>query len=158
MHIRVDRVLSDADSTASEVFVDGVKVCYGLEDEPRDIKVSGETRIPAGKYKIGLRRIGGFHERYLRRYPGMHEGMLHILDVPGFEYILIHCGNNDADTAGCLLVGTDVVTTHGGMRLINSSNAYRKLYALVIDSALADTLTIEFVDKDLDFVTRGSAE
>ena len=31
--------------------------------------------------------------------------MLHVLDVPGFEYILIHCGNTDEHTAGCLLVG-----------------------------------------------------
>jgi hypothetical protein len=156
MHILVERVLSDADSTVSEVFVDGVKVCYGLEDEYRETKVYGRTRIPAGKYKIGLRRIGDFHKRYGLRYPGMHEGMLQILDVPNFDFILIHCGNNDADTAGCLLVGEDSITTHGGMKLINSSNAYRKLYRLVIEAALADTLTIEYVDKDLDFVTRAA--
>ena len=32
-------------------------------------------------------------------------GMLHVLDVPNFKYILIHCGNTDEDTAGCLLLG-----------------------------------------------------
>jgi len=53
-----------------------------------------------------------------------------------------------------LLVGEDVITTHGGMRLINSGNAYRKLYRLVIEAALADVLTIEYIDKDLDLVTR----
>ena len=31
--------------------------------------------------------------------------MLHITNVPNFEYILIHCGNTDEHTSGCLLVG-----------------------------------------------------
>ena len=48
----------------------------------------------------------------------------------------------------------DVITTHGAMRLVDSLSAYRRLYELVIDAALANDLTIEFVDKDLDFVTK----
>ncbi len=39
-------------------------LCYTLEDEQRVLKVKGETRIPAGTYKIELRREGGFHARY----------------------------------------------------------------------------------------------
>ena len=35
----------------------------------------------------------------------MHKGMLWVRDVPGFEYILIHTGNTDEHTAGCLIVG-----------------------------------------------------
>ncbi len=31
--------------------------------------------------------------------------MLHIQDVPGFTYILIHTGNTDEHTSGCLIVG-----------------------------------------------------
>ena len=109
MHIRVDRVLSDADSSASEIFVDGVKVCYGLEDEPRDVKVSGETRIPAGTYLVGVHTVGRFHDRYSNNvFADIHKGMLHIQYVPNFEWILIHCGVTDDHTAGCLLVGDDV--------------------------------------------------
>lgn len=148
MHMLVDRVLSDADSTVSEVFVDGERVCFGLEDEHRDEKVAGETRIPAGIYQVGVRIAGGFHSRYARRFKDIHKGMLHVLDVPDFEWILIHCGNTDEHTAGCLLLGRDAITTHGAMRLIDSTGAYRGLYQRVIDAALAGDLTIEYRDSD----------
>ena len=80
-------------------------LAYTLEDEQRDEKVFGETRIPEGTYKLGLRKVGGYHARYSKKFDDFHIGMLHVLDVPGFEYILIHCGNTDEHTAGCLLVG-----------------------------------------------------
>jgi hypothetical protein len=71
----------------------------------RDVKVKGETRIPAGRYQVTLRTEGGFHSKYSEKYGEMHKGMLWVRDVPGFEYILIHTGNTDEHTAGCLLVG-----------------------------------------------------
>ena len=64
-----------------------------------------ETCIPEGEYEIKLRTVGGFNERYTKKYPTMHRGMLWLQDVPGFEYILIHQGNTDEHTSGCLIVG-----------------------------------------------------
>ena len=80
-------------------------LCYTLEDESRTEKVWGETCIPEGEYKLGLRTVGGHHAKYSKRFADIHTGMLHVLDVPNFKYILIHCGNTDEDTAGCLLLG-----------------------------------------------------
>tara|TARA_R110000744_G_scaffold75044_5_gene149585 strand:- start:118 stop:612 length:495 start_codon:yes stop_codon:yes gene_type:complete len=80
-------------------------LCYTLEDESREEKVYGETCIPEGEYCIGLRDEGGFHSKYSKRFADIHMGMLQVLDVPNFKYILIHCGNTDEDTAGCLLLG-----------------------------------------------------
>ncbi|MBU0538944.1 MAG: hypothetical protein KKF24_11295 [Gammaproteobacteria bacterium] len=155
MRGRVERVLSDADSSASEVFVDGFKICYGLEDEPRDVKVNGKTRIPAGIYPVGVHTAGSFHNRYSNNtFADIHKGMLHIQNIPNFEWVLIHCGVTHKNTAGCLLLGDDVITTHGSMRLVDSPSAYRRFYELVIDAALAGDLTIEFIDKDLDEVSR----
>lgn len=151
MRITVQRVLSDGDSTASVVSVDGERLCYGLEDEPRRMKVAGETRIPAGIYQVGVHTAGSLHERYSRNvFADIHRGMLHVLDVPGFGWILIHCGVTDEHTSGCLLVGDDVITTHGAMRLVDSPSAYRRLYERVIGAALAGVLSIEFVDDDLE--------
>ena len=56
--------------------------------------------------------------------------MLHVLDVPGFEYILIHCGNTDEHTAGCLLVGdsqeNNQITKDGFIG--KSTQAYKRIY------------------------------
>ena len=149
MEITVDRFISDDDSTVSRIFVDGRYVCFGLEDEYRDKKVPKETRIPAGRYPVRLRKEGGFHERYSERYGEMHQGMLHIQDVDGFTFVLIHTGNTDEDTAGCLLVGETANTSIGDMSVGSSRNAYRKLYPMVVDAAANDDLHIEFQDNDL---------
>ena len=148
MKITVDRFLSDSDSTVSRVSIDGSHECFGLEDEYREEKVPAETRIPAGTYTVGVRTVGGFHPRYSRRFPDIHKGMLHILDVPDFEYILIHCGNTDENTAGCLLVGASVITTPGDMSIGSSAVAYKKFYPKVIDAAIEGNLEIEFIDPD----------
>ena len=148
MLITVDRFKSDSDATLSKVDVDGQFVCFGLEDEYMVDKVAGETRIPAGRYKMGVRREGGFHARYGDKFPGMHRGMLHVLDVPGFEFILIHIGNTDEDTAGCLLVGLNASVDDGELRVTSSKLAYQKVYPMVIDAAEAGELEIEYVDSD----------
>ena len=66
-------------------------LAYTLEDEYRSEKKYGETRIPNGTYKLALRKTGGYHQKYSKRFPDIHVGMLHVTDVPNFEYILIHC-------------------------------------------------------------------
>ncbi len=111
MKISVERIFSDDDATISTLWVDGRFICFGLEDEYREDKIPGETRIPAGEYKITLRTVGGFHTRYGRKFPEFHKGMLWIRGVPNFEYILIHIGNTDEHTAGCLLVGEGAIRT-----------------------------------------------
>ena len=148
MELFVDRFVSDDDSTISRVSVDGRFVCFGLEDEYREEKVVGETRIPAGTYRITLRTEGGFHQRYSRRFSDIHRGMLHIQDVPNFQFILIHCGNTDEDTKGCLLVGTQANTEPGDMSITASTGAYRRFYPLVVNPAAEDDLKITFVDND----------
>jgi hypothetical protein len=148
MQINVDRFVSDADTTISRITVDGSFMCFGLEDEYREEKLVGETRIPAGVYKVRLRTEGGFHSRYQQRFPEFHRGMLHIQDVPGFEWILIHCGNTDEDTMGCLLVGSQAITTPGDMSITASTDAYRRFYPMVAPAAENGDLTIAFQDND----------
>ena len=125
-------------------------LAYTLEDEQRDTKVYGETRIPNGTYKLGLRKEGGYHQKYSKRFPDIHVGMLHVLNVPGFEYILIHCGNTDEHTAGCLLVGdsqeNNQITTNGFIG--KSTQAYKRIYpdiASAIDCGEDVTITYKTI-------------
>jgi len=147
MKILVKRFKSDDDATLSEVSVDGRFQCFGLEDEYRENKVPGETRIPAGEYQVGVRVVGGFDARYSKKFPTFHAGMLQVLDVPGFDYILIHIGNTDEDTAGCLLVGAGC-NTSGDLSISSSRLAYQDLYRKAIGDALDGNLSIEYVDED----------
>lgn len=148
MKIRVDRFISDNDSTVSRISIDGVFECFGLEDEYQVDKVPKETRIPPGTYRVGLRKVGGFHGKYKRIFAEFHQGMLHIKKVPSFKYILIHCGNTDDDTAGCLLVGSSAHTEAGDMSVASSRAAYRRFYPKVIEAAKSGDLEITFEDND----------
>jgi hypothetical protein len=122
-------------------------LCYTLEDEYREEKVMHETRIPAGTYKITLRKVGGFHGRYEKKYGDMHKGMLWVRDVPGFEYILIHTGNTDEHTSGCLLVGNS--SDYKGF-IGSSVDAYKRVYPGVAEALeKGEDVNITYTDFDL---------
>ena len=119
-------------------------LAYTLEDEHRDEKVKGETRIPSGTYTITLRTEGGIHSKYSEKYGEMHKGMLWVRDVPGFEYILIHTGNTDEHTAGCLLVGntSDLKGFVG-----SSTTAYKRIYPPIAKALeKGEEVTIQYID------------
>lgn len=148
MLITVKRLHSNADETLSLVLVDDDIECFGLEDERREIKIDGETRIPAGRYPVGLRTEGGMHPRYETNFPDIHKGMLWIKDVPGFEWIYFHIGNRDEHTAGCLLVAQDAhIGPLGSIELRNSRLAYIAFYERVIDAAWHGSLEVEIIDE-----------
>ena len=111
-------------------------LAYTLEDEYRSEKKYGETRIPNGTYKLALRKTGGYHQKYSKRFPDIHIGMLHVTNVPNFEYILIHCGNTDEHTAGCLLVGdsqeNNQITKDGFIG--KSTQAYKRIYPRIAEA------------------------
>ena len=153
MKLQVLRFSSESDSTNGLLFdiTDGIKfLAYTLEDERREEKVMSETRIPAGTYKIKLRTEGGHHNKYASRYENMHKGMLWLQDVPNFKWILIHCGNTDEHTAGCLLVGdsqeNNQIKTNGFIG--SSSNAYKRIYPAIAEAVENEGVTIEYIDLD----------
>ena len=137
MRVELKRYNSKDDYTDGMIFVDGKFICYTIEDEFRSKKEWGETRIPNGTYQIELRKVGRFHNRYTEKFD-FHKGMLCIFNAPdwkvvtpsmSFQYILIHIGNDDDDTAGCVLVGS---TAHMDKNHISdSTTAYKKLYPII---------------------------
>ena len=164
MKYEVLRISSGIDSTSGMLFeIEGGKrtfLAYTLEDEQRDVKVWGETRIPAGTYQLELRKEGGFHSRYKGKYGAMHKGMIWVKDVPGFEYILWHTGNTDESTAGCLILGN----TQTNNRIAkdgfigNSVDAYKFVYprvAAAIESG--QDVEVTYIDYDGD-ITESTQE
>jgi hypothetical protein len=110
-----------------------------------------ETRIPEGRYKIGLRKEGGHHGKYQKMFPKLHQGMLELQAVPNFQYILIHIGNNDDDSAGCILVGQKFyIEPSGQLSIQESTLAYQKVYSKIIKEIAAGNevwITIENIEK-----------
>jgi hypothetical protein len=155
MELEVLRFSSQKDSTNGILFdvTDGKRqfLCYTLEDEYREDKVGGETRIPSGTYEVTLRTVGGFHGRYEKKYGEMHKGMLWVRDVPNFEYILIHTGNTDEHTAGCLLLGDSQQANFDNSDgfVGSSTQAYKRVYPSVA-KALEENekVTITYIDFD----------
>jgi hypothetical protein len=154
MKLEVQRFSSQSNSTLGMLFdVTGTPkfLCYTLEDEFREVKVSGETRIPSGTYNITLRTEGGFNTRYTEKFGAdFNKGMLWVRDVPNFEYILIHIGNTDLDSSGCLLVGdsqTQNITKNGFIG--SSTDAYKRVYPQIADVLVnGGEVCITYVDYD----------
>jgi hypothetical protein len=85
MRLELYRYSSQKDSTLGMMFLVDKEnnkefLCYTLEDEYRQNKIYGETRIPAKQYYVELRKEGGYNEKYKKRFADIHEGMLHITD------------------------------------------------------------------------------
>ena len=106
-----------------------------------------ETCIPECTYYLKCRTVGGFHSKYSDRYGNAHYGMLHLQDVPNFTYILIHAGNTDEHTSGCLIVGEtqqDLDISDDGF-IGHSGKAYLKLYNKVAkELLLGKEVSIEY--------------
>ena len=159
MKLDVVRTQFGKDATNGMLFIDGVFECYTLEDQYQAVKVMHETCIPEGEYEIKLRTVGGFHAKYTKRYGSMHKGMLWLQDVPGFEYILIHTGNTDEHTSGCLIIGEtqqDLDVNFNGM-VGASAVAYKKLYPKVAGALLnGEKVTIKYSKINLNEISNAS--
>jgi hypothetical protein len=154
MKLTVKRFADNGDATLGILYVDGVFECFTVEDEERREKVSKETRVPNGEYQIKLRNEGGYNSRYSEKYGDKHKGMLCIHNKPNwilenecmtFQYILIHTGNTDDHTAGCLLVNDAV----SGATFTGSSSrdAYLDLYPKIVEELeWGNQVTIEYID------------
>jgi len=136
--LTVVRTQFGTDATNGLLFIDGVFECYTLEDQYQAVKVMHETCIPEGTYDIKFRKEGGFHAKYDKKYKNAHHGMLHLQDVPNFTYILIHSGNTDEHTSGCILTGEtqqDLDMGKDGF-IGRSAVSYQKMYRKVANQLL----------------------
>jgi len=146
MQLKLDRFLSDKDTTIGALYINGQFECYTLEDEFREVKVMGETRIPQGDYEIKLHTYGQMNDKYKLKFPE-HKGMLEITKIPNFSNVYFHIGNKDEDTRGCILVGTNYDKKK--MILTASTIAYRKFYPKVVEGLAHENvfLTIDDLDR-----------
>lgn len=129
MEIRVRRIALKDTYTIGKMYIDGEYFCDVLEDRVRDlenqVKVPNKTAIPYGTYEITL-DVKSTKYSDFNKYPWAKEynGYLpRLTNVPLFLGILIHPGNTEHDSSGCLLVGENKVVG----KVINSKTTFERL-------------------------------
>ena len=156
MKVTVKRIAKRDGYTIGRMFIDGVRFCDTLEptdrglrydmplEEIKRIKLQGNTAIPYGKYAVTLGIKSPKYSTY-KQYQFCNAYLPRLLNVKGFEGVLIHIGNkasNDktkSDTLGCILVGENKEVG----KVLNSTATFKKLYAIL--KAAKDPIEIEIV-------------
>jgi hypothetical protein len=129
MNITLRRVFDTTGHTIGILQL-GIHVFTTLEDAFHTPKISGITRIPWGTYEIDLRKSSPMTTRYSDRFGPQHQGMMWLKNVPNFDFVYIHVGNDSEDTDGCILVGRTADPKKGVVG--QSVDAYKELYPLVM--------------------------
>lgn len=134
MKLTIDRRWKKDTYTIGKLYVEGVAFCDTLEDKDRGLdqsmsdvnvkhyKVYGETAIPTGTYRIDMDTVSQkFKSRtWAKKYNGI---VPRLVNVKGFSGVLIHPGNTENDTLGCILVGENKVVG----KVINSQQTWFRL-------------------------------
>lgn len=151
MEIVLERKWKKPNYTIGVLSIDGKRFCEALEDTDRGLKDSMSieqiknlkkphiTAIPTGIYEVNLNTVSPkFGSRSF--YKEVCKGKVpRLLNVKGFDGILIHAGNKAEDTDGCILVGQNKVVG----QVINSQATFRELYKVLSNSK--DKITIKII-------------
>lgn len=139
----VDRFILLPTRTLSAWYLNGVLKCFGVEDRYRGddmrLKVKGETCIPCGTWPV-----------IINRSPRFQRDLPRLLNVTGFEGVLIHPGNKESDTEGCLLPNKFIGLEGGQQSVLAFDPLFAEIKAIL---HRGDTLNVVtrlstgFVDK-----------
>ena len=136
IELKLKRFAKRPTYTIGRLYINDEYFCDTLEDTDRGLKQSlpisvnqakkkkGKTAIPVGKYRVTLDiqsprfskvAFYNFCDGYLPR----------LINVPAFDGVLIHVGNDERDTDGCILVGENKAVG----KVLNSRDTFLRLYA-----------------------------
>ena len=138
MELTLKRIARKETYTIGHLYIDDVYFCDTIEDKDRGlrqdmqpsviraIKRQGTTAIPTGRYRVTLdEKSPKFSQKKYEKNYGFCDGYLpRLINVNGFDGVLIHVGNTAKDTEGCLLVGKN---TKVG-KVLESKKTFVELY------------------------------
>lgn len=150
MELRLKRIARRDTYTIGRLYVDGEYFCDTCEDVDRGlrqdmaqsviraIKRKGVTAIPTGRYRVTM-DVQSPKFRTKAMYQFCNGYLPRLINVPGFDGVLIHVGNTAKDTEGCLLVGRN---TKVG-KVLESRATFVKLYERLRKAEGSIYITIE---------------
>lgn len=118
---------------------EGNYLCDTIEDTDRGltsdmnladilkVKVKSKTAIPRGRYRVTLDVVSPKFslKPYYKTF--CNGKVPRLLDVPGFDGILMHKGVSEKSSAGCIILGYNTVKG----TVTNSQAAFEKVYRLL---------------------------
>jgi hypothetical protein len=153
MDFKLIRIAQDSVSTRG-VITDhlDMAICQTLERAA----AGDHPRIPAGRYPIRFKKIGTSHfDAAYQKIIGLgYIGMPQLLNVPGRDQILIHCGNTYKDSLGCIEAGGQIVPSTEGFKIVGGTSqpAYRHLYPILEKAVRAGDVFLTVTDPVVDLV------
>lgn len=138
-NVVIERIAKKPTYTIGKMYIDGEYFCDTLEDTDRGLnnmmlveqilkkKVHGQTAIPTGLYKV---RTDVISPRFSKNpfYKEVCGGRVpRFVNVPGFDGVLIHCGNTKDDTEGCILVGKNKAVG----KVLDSKETFKRLISKI---------------------------
>jgi len=122
MKLKVVRETKNDVCTIGSLFINDVFFCYTLEDKDRGLKQSDSLLFIQAKKIFGLTAIpSGFYKLTVNQSPKFKRMLPRILEIKGFDGVLLHRGNTADHSLGCILIG------------------YKKGYNSIFESTKAET-------------------
>ncbi|EOH8413068.1 DUF5675 family protein [Campylobacter jejuni] len=112
--------------------------CFSLEEDKEGLESGKDLRIPEGNYNLKRHSPSRF-ENTLREITGKNDDeMINVYnnEVPASRAILIHWGNTDKDTQGCILLG--LTKDNNNESVGQSRQACKEFYDLMHGKNLED--------------------
>ncbi|OCX42617.1 hypothetical protein A7X81_01965, partial [Campylobacter ornithocola] len=110
--------------------------CFSLEEDKEGLESGKDLRIPEGIYNLRRHSPSRFENTLRSITKKDDDTMINIYndDVSSSRAILIHWGNTDKDTKGCILLGL----TKSDESVGQSRQACKKLYDLLYQQDLSN--------------------
>ena len=137
MKLLLKRIAKKQTYTIGKLYIDNVYFCDTIEDKDRGLKsnmplseikqkkVYGQTAIPIGTYNISMNVVSPKYSQRSFYKTNCNGGRVpRLLNVPGFDGVLIHIGNTAQDSYGCILVGKNSQIG----KVLDSTNTFKALY------------------------------
>ena len=155
MNLKLRRRFKGPNYTIGSFYINDEYFCDTIEDTDRGLddnmseaiikgkKIYGKTAIPTGTYKITLNVISPKYSDFNKyKWAKQCEGRIpRLINVKGFDGVLIHVGNTEQDSLGCIIVGENKVKG----KVINSTNTFTKLYSKLKECVNKEDITLTII-------------
>ncbi|EDO8368736.1 hypothetical protein KXO30_001480 [Campylobacter jejuni] len=112
--------------------------CFSLEEDKEGLESGKDLRIPEGNYNLKRHSPSRFENTLRSITKKDDDTMINVYndDVPSSRAILIHWGNTDKDTQGCILLG--LTKDNNNESVGQSRQACKEFYDLMHGKNLED--------------------